>query len=150
MISVKEFVYTPSDHESERASNSYVMSLVALIAGLPLPIVNLIATFIFFMGNRKATYFVRWHCIQALLSQVSLLVFNTSLVWWTIAIVFGDQIADNQYFSWLFTVLLFNIVEFIFTIYTAVKTRNGIHVEWFFYGSLTNLICKPAHEESTV
>jgi hypothetical protein len=37
---------------------------------------------------------------------------------------------------------IFNIIEFITTIYTAIKTRKGIHVEWWFYGSLTSLICK--------
>ncbi|MBY0486365.1 MAG: hypothetical protein K2P85_04130 [Flavobacteriaceae bacterium] len=46
------FPYKPSDHESEKASNSYLMSLVALVAGLPLPIINLIATFFFFIANK--------------------------------------------------------------------------------------------------
>ena len=39
--------------------------------------------------------------------------------------------------------LIFNVVEFIATIYTAIATRKGIHVEWWLYGNLTNLICKP-------
>jgi len=62
-----KFEYQPSEHEAEKASNSYLMSLIALIAGMPLPIINLIASVIFFVGNRKGTYFVRWHCTQALL-----------------------------------------------------------------------------------
>ena len=62
MVHTKPFGYIPNDHESERASNSYVMSLLAFMVGLPFPIVNLIATLIFYLGNRKATYFVRWHC----------------------------------------------------------------------------------------
>ena len=37
---------------------------------------------------------------------------------------------------------VFNLIEFITTIYTAIQTRKGIHVEWWFYGPLTNLICK--------
>ena len=49
----------PGEHEAERASNSYLMSVVAVMAGLPLPIFNLIASIIFFFGNRKSTYFVR-------------------------------------------------------------------------------------------
>jgi hypothetical protein len=40
MIQNSNFVYQPTDHESEKASNSYLMSLVALVAGLPLPIIN--------------------------------------------------------------------------------------------------------------
>jgi len=143
MISVSQLENPVQEHEAERASNSYLMSLVAFVAGLPLPIVNLIATFIFYMGNRKGTYFVRWHCTQALLSQVSVLFINSFGFWWTISIIFGDETVTTNYISYMFTVILFNLAEFIATIYTAIKTRNGFHVQWWFYGGLTNLICKP-------
>jgi uncharacterized Tic20 family protein len=136
------FPYVPGEHEAERASNSYLMSLVALIAGLPIPIVNLIATFIFYMGNRKGTYFVRWHCTQALLSQFSMLLINSCAFWWTMYIIFGDQTITNNYIAYVMVVFLFNLTEFIATIYTAIKTRDGEHVEWYFYGGLTNLICR--------
>ena len=143
MISIKNFNYTPGEHEAEKASNSYLMSLVALIAGLPLPIINLIATLFFYIGNRKGTYFVRWHCTQALLSQLSLLLMNSVGFWWTISIIFGEVVLDNKFISYLLTVFLFNLTELISTIYSAIKTRNGIHIEWWFFGGLTNLICKP-------
>lgn len=137
-----KFYYLPSEHESEKASNSYLMSLIALIAGMPLPIINLIASVIFFIGNRKGTYFVRWHCTQALLSQFSLLFMNSFGFWWTISIMFGPETISSKYIGYLITVLIFNLGEFIATIYTAIQTRKGIHVKWFFYGNLTNLICK--------
>ena len=137
------FHFSPSEHEAEKASNSYLMSLIAFIAGLPLPIINLIATLIFFLGNRKGTYFVRWHCTQALLSQFSVLIMNSAAFWWTVSIIFGDEIITVKFISYIMTVVLFNATEFIATIYTAIKTRKGIHVEWWFYGGLTNLICKP-------
>lgn len=143
MIHIKKFSYEPGDHEAEKASNSYLMSLIAIIAGLPLPIVNLIATFIFYVGNRKSTYFVRWHCTQALVSQVSMLFINSVAFWWTIGIIFGDESLTNQYFGYMFTAFIFNLTEFIATIYTAIKARKGVHVEWWLYGPLTNLICKP-------
>lgn len=143
MIYIQEFKYKPGDHEAEKASNSYLMSLIALIAGLPLPIVNLIATFIFFLANRKGTYFVRWHCTQALLSQLTMVFINSFAFWWTISILFSDEPVTNLYFGYIFTALVFNVSEFIMTIYTAVKTRKGTHVQWWFYGDMTNLICKP-------
>ena len=37
----------PYEEEKERASNCYVMSLVAVMVGLPMPIINLAATGIF-------------------------------------------------------------------------------------------------------
>ncbi len=119
------------------------MSLLAVLAGLPLPIVNLIATFAFYLGNRKGTFFVRWHCMQALLSQFSLFILNTIGFWWTISVIFGAQQINNDYIAYLLTVIIFNVFEFAGTIYTAVQTRQGKHVEWWFYGELTNMICKP-------
>ncbi len=143
MTNTAKFLIPPTEHESEKASNSYLMSLIAIIAGLPLPILNLLATLGFYLGNRRGTYYVRWHCIQALISQVSMLFINSALFWWTVSILFSDERITNQYIAYLITVLIYNIVEFIVTINTAIKTRKGIHVEWWFYGTLTNLICKP-------
>ena len=142
MIKIKQFRYQPSEHEAESASSSYLMSLIAIIVGLPLPIVNLIATLIFYLSNRKSTYFVRWHCTQALLSQLSMLFVNSYGFWWTISIIFTDDSISSNYVAYIITALIFNIAEFIATIFTAIKTRKGIHVEWWFYGKLTTLICK--------
>lgn len=133
----------PTEHEAERASNSYLMSLIAVIAGLPIPIVNLIASVAFYFGNRRGTYFVRWHCTQNLLSQFSMFIANTVGFWWTIAVIFGDETVTNRYIAYIFTIIIFNAIEFIATIYAAIQTRKGIHSHWWFYGDLTDLICKP-------
>lgn len=136
------FEYSPGEHEAEKASNSYLMSLIFLMVGLPLPIINLIATLIFFLANRKGTYFVRWHCTQALFSQLIVLPFNSVGFWWTIYILFHIDEISNQYIAYIITLIIFNITEFIFTIHTAIQTRKGIHVSWWFFGELTNQICK--------
>jgi len=137
------FSYQPQEHELERASNSYLMSLLVIVVGLPLPIINLVATIIFFISNRKATYFVRWHCTQALLSQLSVFFVNSFGFWWTISIFFGSGTISNNYIAYMITVFIFNIAEFAGTIYSAVETRKGKHIEWLFYGPITNFICKP-------
>lgn len=138
-----QFSYIPGEHEAEKASNSYLMSLVAVVAGLPFPIVNMLATMFFYLSNRKGTYFVRWHCLQAFYSQLALLPVNSISFWWTVSILFGDEKVTNPYFAYLFTVILFNAAEFISTMYAAIQTRKGKHVEFFFFGSLTNATCKP-------
>lgn len=143
MIHTREFVYSPSEHEAEAASGSYLMSLVAVVAGLPLPIVNLLATVIFFLSNRRSTYFVRWHCTQALLSQFSMLLINSTGFWWTVSIVFQGAPLTKYYVGYMIAAVFFNLIEFVATIYTAIKTRKGMHVEWGFYGALTNRFCKP-------
>ena len=143
MINVTAFAYRPEESECEKASNAYVMSLVAIIAGMPLPIINLVATLIFFLGNLRGTYFTRWHCTQALLSQLSLVCINSVGFWWTVSVFFRGTEATNMYVAYIMTAFMFNLTEFIATIYTATQTRKGIHVEWWFYGDLTNVLCKP-------
>jgi len=142
MIRITNLKIRPGEHEAESASNSYVMSLVGIIAGLPLPIVNLICTFIFYLANKKGTYFVRWHCTQALISQFVLLIVNNVAFWWSISIIFGSGELTNRYFAYLFTLIIFNCFEFVMTIYTAIQTRKGIQVEWWIYGTLTNYLFK--------
>jgi hypothetical protein len=39
--------------------------------------------------------------------------------------------------------VIFNLLEFIMTIRAAIRTRKGIHVSWWFYGPITDIICKP-------
>jgi len=144
MILKQDFKFSITEHEAEKASNSYLMSLIAIMGGFPLPIINLIATLAFYLGNRKSTYFVRWHCTQALLSQLLVLPFNSVGFWWTISIIFSDETLSSQYIAYIITIFLFNLAEFIGTIYSAIVTRKGEHVEWWLVGDLTNVICKPS------
>jgi uncharacterized Tic20 family protein len=138
------FTYHPTEQEAEKASNSYLMSLIAIMVGFPLPIINLMATLFFYIANRKSTYFVRWHCIQALLSQFSLFVINTIGFWWTVSVLVGeDEHISNPYLAYVITVFVVNVFELAITIAAAIKTRKGQHVSWWFYGSLTQMICKP-------
>lgn len=143
MTSLEKFNYIPSEHEAEKASNSYLMSLIAIMGGLPLPIINLIATVAFYLGNRKGTYFVRWHCIQALYSQLLLLPFNSVGFWWTISIIFTSETISSKYIAYIITIFIFNLIEFIGTIYSAITTRKGEHVEWYVIAGLTDLTCNP-------
>ena len=136
-------MYIPLEHERETAANSYLMSLLAAMAGLPFPIVNLVATVIFWLSNRRGTYFVRWHCMQALLSQVPLFATNCVLFWWTVRVVVGWTPLSSLYFAYLFTVVLFNVIDFVATVHTMLAVRRGKQVEWYVYGPLTHLVCKP-------
>jgi hypothetical protein len=134
--------YRPHDEEAEKASNSYLMSLIALIVGVPLPIINLLATIIFYISMRSSSYYVRWHSTQALMSQAFVFVFNSVTFYWTLSILFGDNQLNNEYIAYLITVILFNLFEFIANIYLAIETRKGKHIHMWFVGPLTDLICK--------
>jgi uncharacterized Tic20 family protein len=140
MITIRQFEYKPVEVESEKASNAYLMSLIAFMVGLPLPIVNLLATLIFYLNNIKGTKFVKWHCTQALLSQLTIFLMNSAGLYWTLSIIFGDHELNNNYIAYLITIFIFNVVEFAATVVAAIYTRKGQHVEWWFFSSIANSI----------
>jgi len=142
MWSRGDFTYRPDDYESEKASNSYLMSVIALMAGFPLPVINLLATAFFYAANRRASPFVRWHCTQALLSQAAMLAMNAPAVYWSLSILFRDAPLTNLYLSYMVTVVIFNLLEFVATVYAAVQTRRGTHVSWWVFGPLTDALVK--------
>jgi len=134
--------YKPEEYELEAASHSYLMSVIFITFALPLPIINLIATFVFLIANRKSTSFVRWHCIQALLSQFSLFIINSVASIWVVLLIFRVTTINDAFIALLIVLLIFNVWEFIETVFAAINTRKGLHVKWLFYGPLTDKICK--------
>jgi hypothetical protein len=136
-----DFLKPISEEEAEYSSNCYLMSLLTVFVGVPLPIINLIASIIFYIGFKKSSYYVRWHCTQMLLSQFVLFFINSYSFWWTVSIIFTQETISKKYFYYMGFVIVFNIYELIMNIYTAIKTRKGIHVEWLIFGRLTHLIC---------
>jgi len=130
--------FLQKEYESEKASNSYLMSLIAIMAGLPFPIINLLATLIFYIAHSKKSYFIRWHCTQALLSQLILFPVNSIAFWWTLRIVYLHAEVSSAYFIYIACILLLNLIEFIATIYAAIETRKGRHIKWFGLGKLVD------------
>lgn len=133
---------TPYEDEKERASNCYVMSLVAVMIGLPMPIINLLATAIFYLMSRRGTFFVRWNALQALVSQVPLFIMNNILFWWTIRILFCYTELSSAYIAYFITVNLYNVYDFVETVRSAVATRKGKVHRWYLYSTITDKICK--------
>ena len=133
------------EDEAEKASNTYLMSLMVLLVG-PMPIVNLVAIGIFYLGNRKSTYFVRFHCLQSFFSQLFVIILNSIGIWWTLSIIFGSNIATDHYIAYIITVLLCNLIEFVVSLYAAVQVRKKYDVRLWIFGPLTELVCKPDKE----
>jgi uncharacterized Tic20 family protein len=135
-------IFFQKEYEAEKASNSYLMSLIAIMAGLPLPIVNLLATFIFYIAHTNKSYFIRWHCTQALLSQLLLFPVNTITFCWTLSIIYSFTEVSTGYYIYLFFILLLNLIEFIATIHAAIETRKGKHIKWLGIGNIVDSIVK--------
>ncbi len=164
-IGTKITQHTVYPQEYQQASNSYLMSVVAVMAGLPLPIINVLASFGYYLAYRKSSYFVRWHCIQATLAQLIMLPFNSFLFWWTVSIIFSNDAvsfrdierhtyyehhvtlmdlftsATLYYWLYLSLVLFFNLIEFFSVIYTAIHVKKGHNVRWFLISNITDMLC---------
>ncbi len=133
-------IYKPNETEKEKAANSYLMSLIAVMAGTPLPITYFLPTLIFFLSNRKSTPYVKWHITQALLSQITMFIINAVAFTWTINIFFlHNYTLTDSYIGYIITMLTFNIFEFIITLIAAIRVRRGVHMEWPFWGTITNI-----------
>lgn len=142
MVEKNNFPYAPNEDESEKASNSYLLSLIAIMTGFPIPLFNLIAAVIFYFGNNKGTYFVRWHCMQVLLVQAITMIINAIGVYWALGMLLWNFTLTNNFISFILTIAIFNIIEFIATIYSAIQTRKGKHISWLIFGPLTDLLVK--------
>lgn len=142
MVERNNFPYAPNEDESEKASNSYLLSLIAIMTGFPIPLFNLFAAVIFYFGNKKGTYFVRWHCMQVLLAQAITMIVNSIAVYWTVGVLLWNFTLTNNFIAFILTAAIFNISEFIATIYSAIKTRKGKHISWLIFGPLTDLLVK--------
>ncbi|RRO24366.1 hypothetical protein [Flavobacteriaceae bacterium 14752] len=136
MVHKANFSYRPSFEECEKASYAYVISTVVVFVALPIPIAALLSTFFYYVANRNSRAFVRWHAIQSLLSQVVLFVFNSTALWWFVSKYFFEKPIPNLFFYYLGVVVILNILEFSFSVYSAIQVRKGQHVEWPIFESL--------------
>jgi len=148
-------------NELEQASNSYLMAIVAIIVGVPLPIINVIASLGYYLSHKKSVYFVRWHSLQALLAQCLVIPFNSLAFAWTLTLLFnntslrlfslqGESALVNDslfgvsliyYGFYIMFVFILNIAEFVATIYTASQVRKGVNVRWILIANITDSLC---------
>jgi uncharacterized membrane protein len=145
----------------EQASNSYLMAIAAVIAGLPLPIINTIASIIYYIAHRQSSYFVRWHCIQSILAQAVMVPFNSIAFAWTLNLIFSNdeyfsqqipEHLDNTLFSELFysvspyywmyitVIIILNVAEFITVLITATQVRKGKNLRLFVLANIADAL----------
>ncbi len=121
--------------EKEDAMGAYLMMFAALAAGLPLPIINLFASIIYFFIHRSHSLFVRFHTLQALLSSLVTSLLNAAAVFWTLRIfLFNYADATNLYKGFIAMIILVNIAYIIYNIIAAVRARKGRFFYMTFFG----------------
>jgi len=123
--------------EKEDAMGSYLMMFAALGAGLPLPIINLIASIVYYYMNKSNSNFVRFHTYQALISSIPLTLMNASGLFWGIRILFFDGwSATNTFKGYIGMLIMANLLYFVVGIIAAIKARKGLMFYYWFFGKI--------------
>lgn len=122
--------------EKENAMGAYLMMFASLGAGLPLPMINVIASIIYYFIYRHNSPFVKFHLVQSLWSQVPLSLLNGFIVIWTIKNFVSNAGFSSIYIGLVLSVVIFNIIYIIFSIYAAMLARRGRVYYFIFFGRL--------------
>lgn len=126
-----------SKKEKEDAMGAYLMMFAAIGAGLPLPIINLIASVVYFFVQKNNSRFVRFHSLQSLWSQIPTTLINAGAMYWTLQIFLFDNLqVTDMYYGYLIMLVILNLAYFAFSIVGAVKARNGKMYYFLFFGKL--------------
>ncbi|MGE0076568.1 MAG: DUF4870 domain-containing protein [Bacteroidales bacterium] len=126
-----------SEREKQDAMGAYLMMFATTAIGLPLPVVNMIASIVYFFVNRSKGRFVQFHSLQSMYSQLPVSILNSYLVIWAIVNVTKEHSFSNVFWGLLFTAGIFNLVYFIFSIIGAVKAYRGQFYYFLFFGRLS-------------
>ncbi len=130
-----------TEREKEDAMGAYLMMFAALGIGLPLPLVNVIASIIYFAINRRKSRFVAFHALQSLLSQVLVSLFNVALVAWLLVILFTNLHFSAGFWASLIVVAVINIVLIVLSVIALTKARKG----QFYYMPFFGRVCFAAY-----
>ncbi len=123
--------------EKEDAMGAYFMMFGALAAGIPLPVVNLIAAIVYFYLNKKTSRFVHFHSLQSLLSQLPVTLINWGGFYILIRIIFFEDSFTDVYQGYVIFLIVANLSYFIFSLVAAVRARKGRFFYFLFFGRLS-------------
>jgi uncharacterized membrane protein len=123
-----------SIREREDGMGAYLMMFATLAIGLPLPVINLVAAFIYLYINRKTSRFVHFHALQSLYSQIPVTLLNAGMMTWLVIILVKDFNFGSEFRGYVIMVAIANLVYFIFSLIAAAKARKGLFYYFIFFG----------------
>lgn len=126
-----------SKREKEDAMGAYLMMFAGIAAGLPLPILNLVASVIYYFVNQAKSPFVKFHALQSLWSQLPTTLMNGGLLYWTLQIWLFENLEFTDYYKgYLGAAIIANLLYFAFSIVGAVQARKGRMYYFVFFGKM--------------
>lgn len=125
------------EREKEDAMGAYLMMFAAVAIGLPLPIINLIASIVYYFLNRKKSRFIHFHALQGLLSQIPTTLINWALVIWGVSIFLRDDWKLTPEF-WGYAIFagVSTFLYFIVSLIAAYKARHGKMYYFLLFGKM--------------
>jgi len=126
-----------AEREKEDAMGAYLMMFAAWGAGLPLPLINVIAAIIYFFVNRGKGRYVLFHCHQAMSTQVATGLVNAGAIFWSLRIFFSEHWHIQRYYvAYLLAAVIINVFYLGYSIAAAVRARRGQIFYFPFFGLL--------------
>jgi len=131
-----EKIYLPqpdeiSEKDREYAFGAYIMMFAG--AYFPLPFVEIISSYIYYIYYRKRSRYAAFHAYQSCLSQLPITVVNTGyaayvIVWLvkSIRADYFDPYDSRLILVFLAATVLINIVYIIISLLIAFKAKKGI------------------------
>lgn len=124
-----------TEREKDDAMGAYLMMFASLAIGLPIPLVNLIASVIYFLVNRKTSTFVAFHALQALLTHIPVVLLNAGVVAWIIVNIASKNVVP-VFFWYLFFTILVNLAWIVWSIVALIHANKGRFFYMPFFGRL--------------
>jgi uncharacterized membrane protein len=127
-----------SQREKDDAMASYLMMFASWAVGLPLPLVNLVASVVYYTVNRKSSKFVAFHALQSFLSQVPVSLLNAGIVGWGIGLLVKGDAAGSlwPFLGYAFFAAAVNILYLAFSIVALRHANKGRFYYLPFFGRL--------------
>jgi uncharacterized Tic20 family protein len=127
------------EREKEDAMAAYLMMFASLAIGLPIPLFNLVASFVYYLVNRKTSPFVGFHALQSLLSHLPVVFVNAGLVAWLVVAIAGPAGFHGMFFAYLIFTVLLNLLYIVISIVALVHARKGRFYYMPFFGRVSFL-----------
>jgi uncharacterized membrane protein len=127
-----------SQREKDDAMASYLMMFASWAVGLPLPLVNLVASVVYYAVNRKGSKFVAFHSLQSLLSQVPVSLLNAGVLGWGIGLLVKGGAAGSlwPFLGYAFFTAAVNILYLVFSIVALLAANKGRFYYLPFFGRI--------------
>ena len=111
--------------QKDDAMGAYLMMFATWFIGLPLPFLNLFASIIYYVVNKRNSRFVGFHAHQSLITQLPVTLMTAGLISWTIYILVMDH-SFNQYFiGYAIATAGANLFYVVFSIIACVMAYKG-------------------------